>query len=151
MADSSVFYYKPIKWAVEKGIATGFSDNTFRPNNNCNRASVVTFLWRLAGKPNLGITNVFSDMTGNSDFDKAITWASRKGITTGFSDGTFRPWDTCNRAAIVTFLWRYAGKPTPKRMASFKDMTNNSDFDKAISWAAEKGITTGYTDNTFRP
>jgi len=151
VTDQTKFYYDPIYWAADNGIVTGYEDNTFRSYNNCNRAAVVTFLWRLAGKPDYGITNTFSDMTGNDDFDRAITWASKEGITTGFDDGTFRPWVTCNRAAIVTFLWRYAGKPEPSSMASFSDMTGNADFNKAISWAAENGITTGYDDGTFRP
>ena len=145
------FFYDYVYWAANNNITTGYSDNTFRPNSNCNRAAVVTFLWRLAGKPEPPKMASFKDMTGNDDFDTAISWAALEGITTGYDDGTFRPWATCNRAAIVTFLWRYAGKPTPSKTAMFKDMTKNSDFDKAISWAAEKGITTGFNDNTFRP
>ncbi len=94
----------------------------------------------------------FTDMpTENEEFCKAISWAAEQEITTGWDDNTFRPWNTCNRAAIVTFLWRYAGKPDPKTMATFKDMTDNEDFNNAISWAAENGITTGWADNTFRP
>ena len=151
VTDSSLFYYEPVCWAVDSNITTGYDDNTFRPNNNCNRAAVVTFLWKMTRKPDKGITKAFSDMTGNSDFDHDISWAAEQGITTGYADGTFRPWATCHRAAIVTFLWRYAGKPEPSKTASFTDLTKNSDFDKAISWAAEKGITTGYNDNTFRP
>ncbi|MBQ6489952.1 MAG: S-layer homology domain-containing protein [Solobacterium sp.] len=52
---------------------------------------------------------------------------------------------------MVTFLWRLSGRPEPSKMAEFKDMTGNVDFDKAISWAAENNITTGWADNTFRP
>lgn len=151
VTDPLKFFYEAVYWAVDTGITTGFNDYTFRLYTNCNRAAVVTFLWRLAGKPDRGITNVFSDMTGNSDFDHAITWASEIGITTGYDDGTFRPWVTCNRSAIVTFLWRYAGEPAPAEPAGFSDMTDNDDFNNAISWAAEKGITTGYDDGTFRP
>ena len=136
---------------ANRGIVGGFNDGSFRPNNNCNRAAVVTFLWRMAGRPEPGAMASFSDMTGNSDFDKAISWAAEQGITTSWSDKTFRPWDICNRAAIVTFLWRFAGRPESAQMATFNDMTGNSDFDKAISWAAENGITTGWSDNTFRP
>ena len=145
------FYFEPIYWAVDNNITTGWDDNTFRPNNNCNRAAVVTFLWRLAGRPAPSKKASFKDMTGNADFDTAISWASENGITTGYEGNLFKPWATCNRAAIVTFLWRYAGKPVPSTMASFKDLTGNPDFDNAISWAAENDITTGYVDNTFRP
>ena len=33
-------------WAVEKGITSGMSADTFGVNNVCNRAQVVTFLYR---------------------------------------------------------------------------------------------------------
>ena len=145
------FYYDHVYWLVDNGITTGYADGTFGSMKECNRAAVVTFLWRLAGRPEPAAMASFKDMTGNSDFDKAISWALEEGITTGWDDNTFRPWNTCNRAAIVTFLWRYAGCPKPAAMASFKDMTGNSDFDQAISWALENGITTGWNDNTFRP
>ena len=152
VADPSLFYFDAVYWAADNGIVGGWeSDNTFRPMNDCNRAAVVTFLWRLAGRPEPASMATFKDMTGNRDFDKAISWASEQGITTGWEDNTFRPWNTCNRAAIVAFLWRFAGKPEVSEMASFKDMTGNSDFDKAISWASAKGIVTGWDDNTFRP
>ncbi|MBQ6489867.1 MAG: S-layer homology domain-containing protein, partial [Solobacterium sp.] len=151
VTDPSLFYYDYIYSMVEKGITTGYPDGTFRPTADCNRAAVVTFLWRLKGKPEPTQMATFKDMTGNSDFDKAISWAAENNITTGWTDNTFRPWNTCNRAAVMTFLWRAAGKPAPNKMAEFKDMTGNSDFDTAISWASEKGITTGWADNTFRP
>ena len=151
VTDPDTFYYAPVYWAAGKGIVSGWDDGTFRPWNNCNRAAVVTFLWRMAGKPEPTKTDAFSDMTSNEEFNKAICWAAEKGITSGWSDGTFRPWNTCNRAAVVTFLWRYAGKPEAASTASFSDMTENAEFNAAISWAAEEGITSGWNDGTFRP
>ena len=137
---------------VSYGVIGGWADGTFHPFDPCNRAAVVTFLWRLAGRPEPTSMAMFTDMPGdNIDFQKAISWAAENGITTGFNDGTFRPWDNCNRAAIVTFLWRYAGRPEPSGMAAFTDMPDNNDFQKAISWAAENGITTGWADGGFHP
>ncbi len=149
--DKSLFYYDYVERMAERGIVTGYSDGSFRPNSKCNRAAVVTFLWRLAGRPEPWDMATFDDMTDNDEFNKAISWAAEEGITTGYDDNTFRPWNTCNRAAIVTFLWRYAEEPWPRSMATFNDMTDNWEFNLAISWAAENGITTGYDDNTFRP
>ncbi|MBQ1516529.1 MAG: S-layer homology domain-containing protein, partial [Lachnospiraceae bacterium] len=154
VTDPAASNYDPVYWAVAEGITNGWADGTFRPWNTCNRASVVTFLWRLAGRPEPAGSFTFSDPTGNPEFDKAITWAVERGITTGWaSDNTFRPWNTCNRATIVTFLWRYLGKPSAPAgySATFADPTGNPDFEAAISWAAGYGITTGYSDNTFRP
>jgi len=152
VTDKKEFFYNYVYAMADRGIVAGWDDGTFRPYNDCNRAAVVTFLWRLMGKPEPKNSASFSDLTYNDDFDKAISWAAENEITTGWKeDNTFRPWVTCNRAAVVTFLWRAAGRPEPKETASFSDMTGNEDFDKAISWAAENGITTGWDDNTFRP
>ncbi len=153
VTDPSVFYFDYVYWGADLGITTGWDDGTFRPQIACNRATVVTFLWRLAGCPEPTAQAAFSDMTGNPTFDRAISWAVETGITTGWSDGTFRPWKTCNRATIVTFLWRYAGKPDPLtgNETAFSDMTSNDDFNAAIAWAASCGITTGWNDGTFRP
>ena len=151
VTNPDVFYYDYVYDMAERGIVGGYADGTFRPTADCNRAAVVTFLWRLSGKPEPSKLATFKDMTGNSDFDKAISWAAENNITTGWADNTFRPWNTCNRAAVMTFLWRAAGKPEPTKMAEFTDMTGNKDFDTAISWASEKGITTGWADGTFRP
>jgi len=145
------FYYDYVYDMTDNDIVAGWADGTFRPYNNCNRAAVVTFLWRMAGRPEPSSIASFSDMTGNDDFDKAISWASETGITTGWADGTFRPWNTCNRAAIMTFLWRFAGSPETELSDSFVDMTGNEDFDNAILWGVENGITTGWADGTFRP
>ena len=151
VTDPELFYYGYVYDMVERGVVGGYIDGTFRPTADCNRAAVVTFLWRLSGKPEPSKIAEFKDMTGNTDFDKAISWAAENNITTGWADNTFRPWNTCNRAAVMTFLWRAAGKPEPTKMAEFTDMTGNKDFDTAISWASEKGITTGWADGTFRP
>ena len=152
MAANEDFWFGPVYDLANRGIVKGWeSDNTFRPMNNCNRAAMVTFLWRMAGEPEPMTMATFNDMTGNADFDKAISWAYENGIVTGYDGNLFKPWNPCNRAAFVTFLWRYAGKPEPKSEATFADMTGNAEFDKAISWAYENGITTGYEGNLFKP
>ena len=97
-------------WAAEQGITTGYAGNLFKPWATCNRAAIVTFLWRYAGKPEAAVMATFKDMpTDNEDFCKAISWAAEKGITTGWDDNTFRPWNTCNRLAVASFLDRYTG------------------------------------------
>jgi len=43
-------------------------------------------------------------------FYKEIVWAYQRGITTGWSDGTFRPHDAIERQAVAAFLHRYSKK-----------------------------------------
>lgn len=42
-----VYYTEAVLWAVENGITNGTSASTFAPYENCTRAEVVTFLYRL--------------------------------------------------------------------------------------------------------
>ena len=101
------FYYDPVLWAVEKGITNGLDATHFGPMAYCNRAQVVTFLHRSLGSPaveNSG--NPFTDVPDGQWFTAPILWAVEKGITNGLSPTTFDPNNLCNRAQIVTFLYR---------------------------------------------
>ena len=42
----SDYYYTATLWASEKGILAGYSDGTFRPNGDCLRRHMVTFLYK---------------------------------------------------------------------------------------------------------
>lgn len=44
--DSKSEYAQAVAWAVEQGITSGTSENTFSPNMACTRAQIVTFLQR---------------------------------------------------------------------------------------------------------
>ena len=104
---SSDFFYKPVLWAVEKGITNGTTATTFGSYANCNRAAVVTFLWRAAGSPEPESTNnPFVDVKATDFFYKSVLWAVENGITNGVDATHFGPTTDCNRAQVVTFLYR---------------------------------------------
>ena len=151
-------YYDAVLWAYyhePEQITSGFDATHFGPQNACTRAQVVTFLWRAAGCPEpTGSVDIFKDAADiASPYRKAVAWAVEKGITTGYEDSTFRPNDSVTRAQFVTFLWRYEGKPaTSGSIAGFTDASSIAGpYQQAVAWAVEKGITTGYGDDTFRP
>lgn len=153
---ASDFFYEPVKWAVSNKITNGTSSTTFSPYKNCNRAEIVTFLWRAAGSPEPTVTrNPFTDVNSVRDasYYKAILWASQKGITAGTNATTFSPYQECTRSQIVTFLYRYAGKPSGYYSNPFKDVSsvNEASYYNAILWAVGKGITQGTSTTTFSP
>jgi hypothetical protein len=115
---------------------------------------VVTFLWRANGCPEPeSLTSSFKDVKNMSKYYyKAVLWASEQGITTGYSDGTFRPDDECTRGQVVTFLWRAKGQPAPTSMNNpFSDVPAGKYFTTAVLWALENNITKGRTATTFGP
>ena len=107
-------------------------------------------------KPPVVKENPFVDVSESSVYYDAILWAyyhEPQQITGGFTATEFRPGNPCTRGQVVTFLWRAAGCPEPTGDTSmFKDASSiASPYQKAVAWAVEKGITTGYNDGTFRP
>ena len=150
-ADS--FYIDPVLWAVEKGITTGATATTFNPNGQCQRAQVVTFLWRAAGSPEPTKTeNPFSDVKESDFYYKAVLWAVEEGITNGLTADTFGPFALCNRAQVVTFLYRAMGEPeVTETEHPFTDVVEGQFYYKAMLWAVENGITNGISATAFGP
>ncbi len=103
----SDYYYTAVLWAAEQGITTGTTEATFSPEAGCTRGQVATFLWRSAGRPVSGGGNPFADVGAGAFYYDAVLWAVENGITNGTGSTTFSPEDTCTRAQIVTFLYRY--------------------------------------------
>ena len=95
----------------------------------------------------------FTDVPTEHTFFTEIEWLALSGITTGYTDGTFRPTAPVTRQATAAFFYRYAGEPefTPPSTPSFTDVPTTHDFFTEIEWLASTGITTGYDDGTFRP
>lgn len=146
-------YYKAIYWAADAGITKGYSDGTFGIDKACTRSEAVMFLWRLAGKPapSNAASSPFKDVPKSHAHYKAILWASQKGITKGYGDGTFGINKTCTRGQIMTFIWRFKGQPTPKAAAKspFSDVPKSHAYYKAILWGSQNKVTNGFGDGTF--
>jgi hypothetical protein len=150
--DEDAYYAEAVAWAVANEITKGTSETTFSPDDDCTRAQVVTFLWRYAGKPEPTTTeNPFTDVEEGTDYYKAILWAYETGITTGTSETTFSPDDTCTRAQVVTFLWRYEGELTYEEAETFTDVAEDAYYAKAVAWAVHEWITKGTGDGKFSP
>ena len=131
-----------------------FRSAHFEPDRTCTRAHVVTFLWRANGCPEpQSLTSSFKDVKNTSKYYyKAVLWAAEQEITTGYSDGTFRPDDECTRGQVVTFLWRAEGQPNPAGVSNpFTDVPSGKYYTYAVLWALQNNITTGRTPTTFCP
>ena len=100
------WYYNAVLWAVSEGITNGTSSTTFGPAGVTNRAQVVTFLWRYLDSPDAVAENPFTDVDDDAWYGKPILWAVENGITNGISATEFGVNTNCNRAHMVTFLYR---------------------------------------------
>ncbi|OFK01090.1 hypothetical protein HMPREF2835_09975 [Actinomyces sp. HMSC072A03] len=162
-----------IAWMKDSKTSTGWPDHTFRPYNKINRDAMAAFMYRMAGSPayNAPAKATFKDVPKANIFYKEISWMKDSGITTGWADGTFRPFQPVERGAMAAFLYRFCDKyPTkcspdvatkiyqPVYKDLFKDVRykHNNDlrvapFHHEIGWLKDAGITTGWPDGNFRP
>lgn len=146
------YYFNAVNWAVQEEITQGMGEGLFAPDVTCTRAQVVTFLWRLAGTPTPQPPKfMFTDVAVGSWYDEAVLWAVENKVTDGMGEGIFLPDGTCSRSQIVTFLWKYAGKPSADAQNPFSDVAEDAWYAEAVLWAVDRGITTGLTETTFGP
>ena len=148
-------FVNDINWLAQRRITTGYPDGTFRPNGSVERGAMAAFFYRMAGSPQFTApsTPSFKDVPRDHPFYKEIEWMRARGITTGWSDGTFRPNDAVNRDAMAAFFYRFAGSPaySAPAVSPFSDVSAGSQFYREIAWLAEQRITTGWADGSFRP
>lgn len=148
-------HYWDIEWLANSGITTGYADGTFRPRTTVQRDTFAAFLYRQAGRPTVTLpsTSPFKDLSPGDSFYREIVWLASTGITTGYSDGTFRPKKEISREEMAALFYRSSGRPSTNSTSAttFTDMNGSSRFLKEISWMLDQGITTGFNNNTFRP
>ncbi len=98
------------------------------------------------------VTGQFIDVPADRYYFDAVEWAVEAGVTAGTTAYTFSPDDPCTRAQAVTFLWRAAGKPEPKKAKTpFTDVSSGAFYAKAVAWAVEAGVTNGIDKTHFGP
>ncbi|WP_084039586.1 S-layer homology domain-containing protein [Demequina sp. NBRC 110053] len=149
-------FAQEIEWLASQAISTGYADGTFRPHQPITRDAMAAFMYRLAGKPAFTppARSPFRDVTPRTQFYKEITWLAKTGISTGYADGTYRPFEPVKRDAMAAFMYRLAGKPTftAPRWSPFTDISPSSKFYKEMTWLAQTGISRGWSsNNTYRP
>ena len=155
VTNSKDFWYGPTNYMTALGVVKGYDKQTkFKPANQCTRAQMVTFLWRLKGSPEpKSDICKFSDVKKTDYFFKPVVWGNEQHVVEGYKDGTFGPQKVCQRKHAVTFLWRLAGCPDDfnSRGCKFTDVKKSDYFYYPVIWASVGGVLEGYKDGTFRP
>ena len=145
----SDWFYEDVAFAYENGLFAGTSDTTFSPNASMTRAMLVTVLYRLEGEPSVRGRSGFSDVTFNSYYEDAVTWAADNGIVNGTSTTTFSPNANVTREQMAAILYRYAQHKKYNTAASsglngFTDHASVSGYAAAsLEWAVAEKLVNG--------
>jgi hypothetical protein len=106
--------------------------------------------------PNALVTSVtirpahgFFDVDAGGWRGTAVEWMRSSGVTTGCSATKFCPDQEMTREQQITFLWRYAGEPSPGAPSPFSDVAAGRYFTNPVTWAYNNGITNGVSPTSF--
>lgn len=97
----------------------------------------------------------FSDVSPNHPNSTAIAYVRQEGVVNGYSDGTFRPDQSINRAEFVKIitlaLYGQAMVDQCGTFYNFSDVSRDAWYVKYVCRACDGWLLTGYSDGTFRP
>lgn len=101
-----------IAWAVANGVAGGFGDGTFRPDEGLTREQMAVVLRNFAYQMGWDISasgdlSRFTDIPEDSWARDALAWAFAEGLLTGTSDTTMAPTGEASRAQIAVIMMRF--------------------------------------------
>jgi hypothetical protein len=152
---SNHWAYDYIYAIYNAGIATGYSDGTYRPSQNVQRSQMAAFIIRAKYGENFSYSSTpyFSDVPSGHWAFKYIQKMYEEGITTGYPDGTYRPAGNVTRGQMAAFTIRglYGESFTYNTTPYFSDVPASHEAFKYIQKVTEEGIASGYSDGTYRP
>ena len=93
----------------------------------------------------------FTDVAEDAWYYDAVSYAVDNGFMAGVGEGTFAPDATLTRAQLSQMLYALEGAPEVTGSAGFTDVAGNAWYAKAVNWAAEQKLVSGYGDGTFGP
>ena len=145
--------FQAVDWMKWSGISNGYvGDNTYRAGRSISRGESVAFLYRYMDPNHTPASKQpFKDVVKSHSFYGAISWAKDSKVALGHAGGEFGVYENVTRGEFASFLYRTAKpKGTTPKVKSFKDVPVGSTHHAAIAWMKDAGLTTGYTDGSFR-
>lgn len=105
---SGAWYEPAVQYAAGTGLAAGYENGAYGPNDPVTREQLVVVLWRHAGSPASGISVPLSDFFETRAYaDEAMRWAYGRGIISGKSNGLLDPSGQASRAEVAQMLKSY--------------------------------------------
>ena len=163
-------HFSDVQWLITNRISTGFPDDTFRAFDKVARVDMAAFLRRQARI--MGVESAviwtptdddwaaFSDISRDTPHAEDVLWLASTGISTGFPDGTFRPYDKVARCDMAAFLYRLYSLKTTGSISdaqpgggenTFTDINGETPHVQEVLWLASTGISKGFPNGAFKP
>ncbi len=136
-------YHDAIWYMTTASYASGYPDNTFKPENLVTRAEALKMILA-SSKTEItdGSGLTFSDVVDSDWFHSYLETALSIGIISGYEDGTFKPNETVNRVEALKMLLQ----------AREVTLTEGSEwYDKYLNFAIEHALVVPSNTGDYLP
>jgi hypothetical protein len=149
-------FYAYVRCLACRGIISGYSNNTFRPNNRVTRGQLAKIVSNAAGLSDPQTTQLFEDVPPGSTFFDYVGRLASRGYMAGYPCGGpgepcgngnlpyFRTNSNATRGQIAKIVSDAARLNDPPGAQVFQDVPAGSTFYNYIQRLASRGVMSGY-------
>lgn len=126
---------------------TALEDGTYQFTQPRGTVEIVVTFVASSEEP---VVLPFVDVAAEDWYGDAVAEVYARGLMTGTAEDTFAPELAATRGMVVSILHRLAGSPTVNAEV-FADVAIDDWYGQAVAWAANEGIASGTSAETFSP
>lgn len=128
-------------------VVTALEDGTYQFTQPRGMVEIVVTFVASSEEP---VVLPFVDVAAEEWYGDAVAAVYARGLMTGTAEDTFAPELAATRGMVVSILHRLAGSPTVNAEV-FADVAIDDWYGQAVAWAANEGIASGTSAETFSP
>lgn len=139
-----------LEW-VEKGLASGYTDGTFRPKNDISRAEFMKLV-NSAFEYDQEEEIDYKDVSPGKWYVNVVKKAKAAGYISGYNDGTMKPDNPITREEVASIIARIMGlNSNEKGVEKFKDKDQIKWSKGYVGAVVKEEYMVGFPDGSFKP
>ena len=156
-------FYPYVRCLACRGIISGYTEGTFRPNNQITRGQLAKMTSNAAGFSEPATGQTFQDVPSNNTFYEWIQRLTLRGYMTGYGCGGpgepcvnnrpyFRPYSNATRGQTAKIVANAGSFNEPPVGQTFEDVPPTHTFYEFIQRLASRNVMQGYAcGGAFEP
>ncbi len=148
---SSHWAKETIQSEISSGIAKGYPDGSFKPDNAITRAEFFSLANNVFGFTS-SMDTTYTDVSNDAWYYTVIAKAKAAGYINGYPDGSIHPEGNISRQEVAVLISNLKSLTSASNTIPFTDASTIASWSKqAIIAVAKANSMIGYPDGSFKP
>ena len=143
-------FYEEAHYLINKGIISGYPGETFKPDKVVSRAEAAIMIGKMLKLDGTKRSSKFTDVYASTAASGYIASAVKKGIISGYPNGTFKPDAPISRGDMAIVLSK-AFNLSATSAFGFSDVGEQMKAYEHVRMISLASISIGYPNGTYRP